>query len=55
VCLSGEKLILRLCPIYLLGRRTVGVFVDMRDGNIKVELEEIACATVVWTEINVIK
>jgi hypothetical protein len=39
----------------MMGRRTVGVFVDMREGNIKVELEEIACETVVWTVINVIK
>jgi hypothetical protein len=39
----------------MMGRRTVGVLVDMWDGNIKVELEGIACATVVWTEMNVIK
>jgi hypothetical protein len=38
-----------------LGRRTVAVLVDMWEGNIKVELEVIACATVVWTEINVMK
>ena len=38
-----------------MGRRRVGVLVDIQEGNIKVELEEIDCATVVWTEINVIK
>jgi hypothetical protein len=37
------------------GFRAVGVFVDMREDNIKRELEEIAHETVVWTEINLIK
>jgi hypothetical protein len=41
--------------MYLRGCRTVGVLVDMRDDNIKMELEKIAHATVVWTEINLIK
>jgi hypothetical protein len=39
---------------HLRGCRTVGVLVDMREDIIKMELEEIAPATVVWTEINLV-
>ena len=41
--------------MYVRGCRAVGILVVMRENNIKMELEEIAHVTVVWTQINLIK
>jgi len=41
--------------MYLRGCRAVGILVDMREDNIKMDNKEIAHAAVVWTEINFIK
>jgi hypothetical protein len=40
---------------YLMGTRALGVLLHTRKDNIETELEEIVCATVVWTEIDLIK
>ena len=41
--------------MYLRDYRAFALVVDMREDNIKMELEEIAHATVVWTEVNLIE
>jgi hypothetical protein len=41
--------------LYLRGCRAVGLIVYMREDIIKMEFEDVACATVVWTEIKLMK